>query len=121
MSFFQKIQRHRGFTLIELILYLGIVTMLMTAIIPFACNIIEGGVKSATNHEIFTQGQYVADRITYEIRNASGINYVNPAQISLATTNPATNPTIISLNSGVINIQQGTSSPYAINSHNTTA
>jgi hypothetical protein len=38
----------------------------------------------------------------------------------LATATPATNPTIISLNNGVINMQQGSATPIALNSVNTT-
>src|SRR5579864_3811602 len=119
MRYLQKKQLQDGFTLIELILYIGIVTIMMSALIPFAWNIIEGGVKSSTKQEIFTQAQYVANRITFEIRNASGINSVSPNQISLSTATPATNPTIISLTAGVINLQQGSASPIALNSKNT--
>ena len=120
MKYFRRIHLQEGVTLLEVVLYIGIVTILLSAIIPFAWNIIEGGVKSATGQEVFTQGQYVANRITFEIRNASDINSVSPTQISLATANPATNPTIISLNAGVINLQQGSSTPIALNSVNTT-
>src|SRR5579872_4849428 len=120
MKYFRTKQIQDGFTLIELILYIGIVTIMMSALIPFAWNIIEEGVKNSTKQEIFTQGQYVADRITYEIRNASGINSVVSNQISLSTATPATNPTLISLNAGAINLQQGSASPIALNSKNTT-
>jgi hypothetical protein len=121
MRYFQQKQIQDGFTLIELILYIAIVTMMMGTLIPFSWNIIEGGVKSNTNREIFTQGQYVATRITFEIRNAIGINSVSSNQISLVTANPLTNPTVISLNAGTINLQQGTANPFALNSVNTTA
>lgn len=113
-------QLQSGFTLLELILYIGIVTILLNALVPFAWNMIEGGVKSATEQEVFTQGQYVADRITFEIRNASDITSVSPTQISLAEASSVTNPTIISLNAGVINMKQGSATPIALNSVNTT-
>jgi len=119
MNFFRKRNLQKGVTLLETILYIGIVTIFLSAIIPFAWNIIQGGAKNSTQQEVFTQGQYVADRITYEIRNASDINSVSPTQISLATATPGTNPTIISLNAGVINMQQGVASPVALNSANT--
>jgi hypothetical protein len=99
---------------------MGVITLILSALIPFAWNVIEGGVKGATEREIFTQGQYVADRITYEIRNASDINSVSSTQISLANANSATNPTIIYVSGGKVNIQQGSATPFAINSQNTT-
>ena len=109
-----------GFTYLELIIYMSIVTIMMTALIPFAWNAIEGGVKSATQREVFSQAQYVSERIKYEIRNASGIISVTPTQVSLATLNPATNPTIIASSSGNVTIQQGAGSPVVLNSQNTT-
>ncbi len=77
---------NKGFTFIELILYVAIVAIMMTALIPFAWNAIEGGVKSATEQEVFSQARYVSERIKYEVRNASSINSVTATQISLATT-----------------------------------
>lgn len=109
-----------GFTYIEMILYLGIVTLMMTALIPFAWNAIEGGAKSATQQEVYSQASYISERIQHEIRNASGINSVSPTQISLSTADPATNPTIISLTSGNLALQQGASTPISLNSQNIT-
>ena len=108
----------RGFTFIELILYVAIVTMLLTALVPFAWNIIEGGAKSATQQEVFSTARYISERLKYEIRNATGINSVSSTQISLITDNAATNPTIISSSSGVLTIKQGAGSPVALNTPN---
>src|SRR6266576_3101806 len=111
MKHLGKKQIQNGFTYLELILYIGILTIILTALIPFAWNVIEGGVKGATEREVFSQGQYVADRVIYEIRNASGINSVSSNQLSLSTANPATNPTIITMNASNITVQQGIASP----------
>ena len=108
----------RGFTFIELILYVAIVTMLLTALVPFAWNIIEGGAKSATQQEVFSTARYISERLKYEIRNSTGINSVSSTQISLITNDAATNPTVISSSSGAITIKQGASSPVALNTPN---
>lgn len=107
-----------GFTFIELIIYMAIVTIMLTAIIPFAWNVIGGGVKSATQQEVFSAARAISERIKYEIRNASGINSVSPTQISLATPFTATNPTVIYLNRGFIHLTQGAGSPIYLNSNN---
>lgn len=109
-----------GFTYLELIIYIAILVIIMTTLIPFAWNVIEGGVKNATEREVYSQGRYVSERIKYEIRNANGINSVSPTQISLSTDDPATNPTIITSASGGITIQQGAGSPIVLNSQDTT-
>src|SRR6266571_3526280 len=82
----------RGFTLIELIIYIAIVAIILTSLIPFAWNVIEGGAKSATEQEVFANARYVSERIKYEIRNASGINSVSATSISLSETSGAVNP-----------------------------
>jgi len=109
----------QGFTLIELVLYIAIVAIMMTALIPFAWNTIEGGVKSSTQQEVFSQARYSSEYIKYIIRSASGINSVSPTQISLTTANSGTNPTLISLSSGNITLKQGLSSAVNLNSIDT--
>ena len=108
-----------GFTLIELILYIAIVSIVMTALIPFAWNVIEGGAKSATQQEVFSNARFISERLKYEIRNASGINSVASSSISLSTSTPSTNPTIIDLSGGNIRIKQGTGSAINLNSTDT--
>lgn len=110
----------KGFTFIELILYVSILTTMLVMLIPFAWNIIGGGVKSATQQEVFSNARYISERIKYEIRNATGINSVSATQISLSTATAATNPTVIALSSGNITITQGVSSAVNLNSQNTT-
>lgn len=112
--------KQRGFTFIELILYVAILTTMLVALIPFAWNIIGGGVKSATQQEVFSNARYISERLKYEIRNATGINSVSTTQISLSTATPATNPTVIGLSGENLTITQGASSAVNINSANTT-
>jgi type II secretory pathway pseudopilin PulG len=109
-----------GFTFVELILYLAIVSIVIGAIVPFAFNIIGGGVKSSTQQEVFSSGRYISERIKYEIRNASAITTVTPTSITLASTTPGSNPTVIDLNSGNIRIQQAGGKATNLNSANTT-
>lgn len=109
----------RGFTFIELILYVAIVTIILSALVPFAWSAIETGVKSAVQQEVNANARYISERIKYEIRNATGINSVAAASISLATSTPATNPTVIDLLAGNIRIKQGAASAVNLNSANT--
>ena len=110
-----------GFTFIELILYVAIVTIILSALVPFAWSAIETGVKSAVQQEVNANARYISERIKYEIRNSTGINSVAATSISLVTSTLATNPTIIDrdLPTGNIRITQGTASPVNLNSANT--
>lgn len=125
----------KGFTFLELILYISIVTVMLAAIIPFALNVITGGAKSTVEQEVFSQARYVSERLKYEIRNASNINNgscpsstcsnfgVDLAtdsikQISLKETG-GSDPTIFNIASGKLMIKQGGASSVEINSTDT--
>lgn len=110
----------KGVTLIETIIYIAIVSLIMTSLIPFAWNVIEGGVKSSTEQEVFGNARYISEQIKYQIRNAIGINSVSATQISLITSNSITNPTIIGLSGTNLTMQQGVGSAINLNSQNAT-
>ncbi|HSW96876.1 MAG TPA: prepilin-type N-terminal cleavage/methylation domain-containing protein [Candidatus Saccharimonadales bacterium] len=110
----------KGITLIETIIYIAIVSLIMTSLIPFAWNVIEGGVKSSTEQEVFDNARFISEQIKYQIRNATGINSVSSTQISLATANSATNPTIIGVSGTNLTMQQGAGSALNLNSQNAT-
>lgn len=109
-------KRQQGFTLIELILYIAIVTIVVSAMIPFAWNVIGGGVKSTTEQEVFSNARLVSERIKYEIRNASAINSVAASSISLGS--PAT---VIDLSGDKIRIAPNGGAAVNLNSNDTTA
>lgn len=108
----------QGFTLIELILYMTIITMIMGALIPFAWSVIEGGVKSSVEQEVSSQARYVSERIKLEIRNANSINSISAAGIDLNTAANAV--TVIDLSGGKIRIKYGAGgTPINLNSSDT--
>lgn len=117
----------RGFTYIDLILYIAIVSLMLTTLVPFAWNIIEGGSKSSTQEELSSTARYVSERLLYEIRNAKGIdvsnttfgqNIANSGKFALLNFAP-TNTTSLTISSGILQITQGTNQPVSLNSTNT--
>jgi len=130
MKQFNNLNNNRGFTFIELILYVSIVTIMLTAIIPFAWNIIGSGAKSGTQQEVFSQARYVSERIKWEIRSASGINAgvsnfdVNLAnnssqKLQLAETSPVNTLDINVTTAGLVQLDPGNDVAYTINSTDT--
>ena len=116
-----------GVTYIELILYVAIVGVLLGTLIPFALNVIGGGVKSATQQEVFSQARYISERLKYEIRSATAVGTSN-FDVNLATditrqlsvTNPTNGTTIIKVTAaGNVTIQQGAGAAVNINSNDT--
>lgn len=107
-----------GFTFIELILYISILTIILSALVPFAWNTIETGVKSAVQQEVNANARYISERIKYEIRNAKDITAVTPNSISLSNFSPDTT-TVIGLSSGNVQINKNGTGPVNLNSVNT--
>lgn len=110
---------NRGFTLIELILYMAIVTIVMGALIPFAWNVIGGSVKSSAEQEVSSQARFVSEKIKYEIRNASSINEPLPGTSGSVLNLNSSPSTVISLNSDKVQISDDGGAATNLNSNDT--
>ena len=125
-----KKNSQEGFTLIELILYVSIVSIITTSLILFGVKIVEENNKNRTEQEVYAAARYLSERIKYEIHNANSINIAssdfdlnlatNPwKKLSLAQTAP-NDPTIIDVSGGKARITQGAGSALNLNSTETT-
>ncbi|OGE17571.1 hypothetical protein A3F00_05420 [Candidatus Daviesbacteria bacterium RIFCSPHIGHO2_12_FULL_37_11] len=115
----RKLKTDRGFTFIEIILYVSIVSIILVALVPFAWNVIGGSVKSSAEQEVNSQARFISERIKYEVRNADGINSVAAASISLDPPGTSNDPTIIDLSGGRIRIKLGAAADVDLNSTDT--
>lgn len=106
----------RGFTLVELILYLAIVSVIFAALIPFAWNVIEGGTKSEVQQEVTTNAWFMMEKIKSKIRNARSVTVV-PTELTI--TNADNSMTTISWVSNNLQLTEGTST-VNLNSADTT-
>lgn len=109
-------RKARGFTLIELILYMGLVALFLTAATTSLWDIILGNVKSSVHQEVQENMRYAAHRIQFEVRNANSVNAsssfgVNLASdptrvLSLSAPSPD-DPTQFRVSSGALQIKRG--------------
>ena len=106
-----------AFTLIEVLLYITIVTVIMSAMMLFAWNVVILGAKNNSQQELYAQARIISERINFEIRNANDLNTAsstfdvnlssNPSnQLSLAIDAP-NNPTLFQVISGILHIKKG--------------
>lgn len=75
-----------GFTLIEIILYVGIIAIIFAAIVPFALTIINNGSKSAVQQEVTDNARFISEKINHEIRQATTITSVSANSLVLGST-----------------------------------
>jgi len=88
-----------GFTLIETILYISIISIFLYGAVAFAFNFISIRTKSNVAQEVNDNLRLAMDRIAFEIRNTDQLNSISPTNLSIGTST-----TIISLTSGQITI-----------------
>lgn len=107
-----------GFTLVELLLYVTIISAIIFTVIFFLQITLSTRVKNQTISEVEEQGSMVMQLLTQSARNALVIN--TPAAggsgsiLSLNTTLPATTPTVFDLSAGVIRITEGAGTAVAL-------
>jgi len=117
----------KSFTLVEVLLYISIVTIIMSAFVLFAWNAIILSAKNNSQQELFAQGRIVSERILYEIRDANDLNagtsnfdvdlVANSSnQLSLVADSP-NNPTIFNVSSGILMIKQGAAAAVPLHSN----
>ena len=98
-----------GFTLVEMILYVAIVSIFVTAMVSFAWDAIYGRVKSYTHQEVNQNIRLAGKRINFEIRNAAGVNSASGSNLNLAMSDSSRNPTIIDVSGERLRIGYGSS------------
>ncbi len=116
--------RQAGFTFVEAILYVAIISILLTALIPFTWNIIEGASKSAVQEEVSSQARLISERIKYEIRNAVDITSVSSSTLTLcensANCSLAANQTVIIFAGNGVTINQANAGAISLDSNDVT-
>ncbi len=101
----------RGFTLLELLLYVSLATLLLLATALFLSLLLESRVKNQTIAEVEQQGVRVMQTITQTLRNASVLNTptrgISTSSLSLDTITSANNPTVFSVVGSTIFLTKG--------------
>jgi len=94
--FDKKIQFNQGFSLIELLLYVAIITIVISAIVGFGSWAIQVGTKTKVNSEVVNNARLAMDTMVYEIKKAhsvytpTSVFNVHPGQLSLEQLNATT-------------------------------
>jgi len=116
----KKINRNRGFTLIEFILYIGLVGIILTVTGAIGLNVLSGKAKLGTIEEVSQNARFTMERMSEIIRNAETINSpatsTSASTLSLKMASPALDPTVFDLSSGALRIKEGSGSATSITS-----
>lgn len=118
--------RHvRGFTLVELLLYIALTTIMVGTTSVFLFLTLQVRIKNQIINEVEQQGQQAMQRITQVVRNA--VTLTSPSigasgsSVTLTVTPPGNSSTVFDLSAGVLRIAEGAGSPVALTNARVTA
>ena len=101
----------KGFTLVEFLLYLGILIIVLVLTSGFLWNIIFGNIKASVHQAVQQSGSFALMKITQEVKKALVINNPLPGatstSLSLAMASSTLDPTIFNLAGGKIRVSSG--------------
>lgn len=110
-----------GFTLIEFLIYIAILTIMLMGMGGIAWNVMGGGVQVSSLEEVSSNSRIVLNRITQAAREARSINSPLPGAaatttLSLRMVDPQRDPTIFSISGNTLTIKEGGAETTAITS-----
>lgn len=121
----KKINFKIGFTLVELVLYIGIASAIAFVTTALLFTILGARTKNQVVIDVDQEGQRTMQIITQTIRNTTTINSptagLTAASLSLNTPTAANNPTVFDLSAGSIRIKEGAATVVPLTSIHTTA
>ena len=109
----------KGFTLLELLLYISLYSILMMSVVSVLLMILQVRVKNKTIAEVDQQGIQIMQMMTQKIRNANVIN--TPAtgatgnSLSLDMPGTTNDPTIFDVTNGQVRIKEGSGNYIVLN------
>jgi len=109
----EREKNNQGFTLVELLLYIGVVTIIISGVTGLAFLMLQARVKTQAMNEINYQGEKIVRMINQTIRNGDAID--SPSKnsfsnsISVDTYDQANSPTVFNLSGQRMTVREGTS------------
>jgi competence protein ComGC len=111
-------KKEKAFTLVEILVYLAIVSSILVFTIGFVWDVIFGDIKGNSLREVRQNGEFALIKITQEVKKAKKINFPSIGSsgdyLSLEMANLNLNPTIFNVSGGKLRITQGTGLPIEL-------
>jgi Tfp pilus assembly protein PilW len=115
----------KGFTLVELLLYVALTTIMAATVSTFVFLTLQARVKSQVTTEVEQQGMQVMQLVTQIVRNATGITTppigTSGSVATVTVLNIASSPTTFDLAAGTLRITEGANAPVALTNTRVTA
>lgn len=116
----------RAFTLIEVLLYVGIAGIVLASLVGFGWNMIGIGAKSGTHADVVSNARFGSEKLSFFIRESTDIDVPNSNfGVNLATVPGSkvtlrgvvpNDPIVFDVSGGSLRVKIGAGSPVALTS-----
>ena len=110
-----KFKKPKAFTLLELLIYSGILVVSAGLIGGVVYTISKANLRTQANEELNNQLTRFEEVFRQKIQIAKGVNSISGSLLSLEMTDDNKNPTVFTLTDNIVYIQKGAGSQVALN------
>lgn len=111
----------KGFTLIEIVLYIGLASLVFLSISSLFSTLLQSSLKSRAISEVESNSVQIIQQITQTVRNATSINSPglgsSASALSVIVPTGSLSPTIFNLSSGALQMQEGANPVTSLSSN----
>jgi type II secretory pathway pseudopilin PulG len=107
--------RERGFTLMELLIYSGILIISAGLITGIVVTVSRANLKTQVEEDLNNQLMIFEEVFRQKIQAATSINSISGSYLSLEMSDSNKNPTNFTLTNDVVSIEEGSTSPLGLN------
>ena len=115
-------QDKSGLTLIEMLIYIAILSLIAVVFVSFILDIAGSSQKARIKKDAQQEARFAIERIQRSLREANGVNTgnstfdVHPGVLSLSMDDVARDPTVFDVSGGVLQITEGAGAAQALTS-----
>ena len=114
----KQLNSNRSFSLVEVIVYMGIVSTVLVSISLIFVNVILSQSKYQAMALVNQNARFISEQVARTIKNAQSVNSLTEKKIGLSMTDTSQNPTVIEITSqNQISIKKGVSDAVMLNPH----
>lgn len=124
IGFAERRKSGAGFTLLEIAIYIALLSMIISAVLGSVYQIIEGSDKINSKINTEAEAHFLLRKIEWALTGVSAINLPVSAStgtiLSVNKVDFSGNPLIFDFNSGNMRLSRGVAAPIILNSENVT-
>lgn len=110
-----KLKKEKGFTLIEVLIYAGILVVSAGLITGIVYTISKANLRTQVEEELNNQLTRFEEVFRQKIGISKGVNSISDSFLSLETSDENKNPTVFTFDENIVSIQEGSGNKLALN------